>query len=75
MGGERAETRKIIRAAVRAGWMHVTDRGSHEQTYLECPHPGDDRCRLPVYSTPKRGQPRVLRRRVRKCPHGFRAVL
>lgn len=73
------DTRAVVKAAKAAGWIHPYTRGDreaggHNQTWLACPHDGEDRCLLTVYSTPKRGQPNILRRYLRKCPHGYRVV-
>lgn len=75
------DTKPIVRAATKAGWIFPCPKGAgrtegaHNQQWLCCPHDGDDHCELPVYSTPRKGQPNVLKRYLRKCPHGFRIVL
>ena len=71
MGGSSADARKVVRCAEESGnWTYDRKRGSHQQTTLVCVAESLP-CRLTVYSTPRGNQPAVLRRRLRKCPHGL----
>ncbi len=68
------DTKKLMKRLENdLGWIW-DEGGSHTAGALYCPAEKGDRCRIPVFKTPKGpagGQARALIKLCRKCRHGF----
>lgn len=68
----------VIDAATKQGWRYerAPGRSAHPAGHLKCPHRDRNGCRFKVLTTPKGdSQSRVLKRQLRKCPHGYSVSL